>query len=74
MKNQRLIRVTALQSFLNGFGNAGDLHRLGKTPRDDFTGIQVHNAGKVNKAVSGPNIGDVAAPDGIGAVRIELLI
>ena len=74
VKDQRLIGVSALHGLLNGVNNAGDLHRLRKAPRDDFTGIQVHNAVKVNKAVNGPNIRNVGAPNGIGTVRIELLV
>jgi len=52
--------------FVHGIDDAGDFHVVGKRPGDDFAGVKIHDAGKVNKSVPSPDVGDIGAPDGIG--------
>ena len=56
------------------FQGQGSLQLGIQGPADHFTGKQVNNDGQVEPSFQGPELGDVATPDLIGAIDLELLI
>ena len=54
--------------------NCRYFHSVCKSPGNDFSGIQVHNAVKVCKTILRPDISDICAPDSVRTFWIELFI
>ena len=63
--NLEPIQPFPLDQRMEGF-DAGDFHIVGKRPGNDLAGVESHDAGKINKSVPGPDVGDISAPDSIG--------
>ena len=52
----------------------GNVQVVREIPGNDYTGIQIYDAGKIGKPIIGPDIGNISAPDGIGTFWVELFI
>ena len=74
MEDQRFFNVSDTFCFFDTFHYMGCLQCFTQYPWNDFSRIQIHDAGKIHKSFQCPNIGDIGAPDSIRLCRIELLI
>ena len=56
------------------FDNCRYFHSVCKSPGNDFSGIQFHNAVKVYKTILRPDISYICAPDSVRMFRVKLFV
>jgi hypothetical protein len=63
MVEQPWRRLAMSQSHLESAGGKAGIEIILHGPADDFAAVEIHNAGEVEKAFSGPQVSDVTDPD-----------
>lgn len=69
-----VVRITTIFCLVDCFDNCRYFHSVCKSPGNDFSGIQVHNAVKVYKTILRPDISYICALDSVRMFRIKLFV
>jgi hypothetical protein len=72
--NQSLSRFPLLTSHRKSFRGKRCLHAAAHRPTDNFSRIQIDYHRQIQTSFYGPQIGNVAAPHGIGSIHLKISI
>ena len=64
--DELLVGSSALEAHEEGVDDQIGVGRVGHGPTDDPSGVEVDDAGEVEPALRGPELGDVGGPDLVG--------